>query len=404
MPENAIPLSPVLVTGELMWQQSFEVTRHVPTAVQCMLWGKAAGRCEFSGCNKPLWKSSVTHEAVNTAQKAHIYSFSANGAHGNREIDKERLNDLENLVLVCYECHQKIDRDKSGNRYSAAVLRLMKRTHEHRMELVGGITEGKTSHVMLYGANIGIQTSPLNYREAASAMFPHRYPASDVALELGTINASFQDRDTRFWGVETENLRRKFQNRVRERIANGEVKHLSVFAIAPQALLIFLGTLLGDIIPSDVYQRHREPPTWQWPETTTVTQTFELERPERSSGPPALVLALSATVTKDRVTSVIGGNASTWTLRAHQPHNDIVKSREQLSQLRSLLRLALDEIKAKHGQDAILNIFPAAPVSAAIELGRVRMPKAEMRWIIYDQVNARGGFVEALTIPVGEQL
>lgn len=43
-----------------------------------------------------------------------------------------------------------------------------------------------------------------------------------------------------------------------------------------------------------------------------------------------------------------------------------------------------------------IHIFPAAPVSIAIELGRVRMPKAAQSWQIYDQVRARGGFVPAI--------
>jgi hypothetical protein len=38
----------------------------------------------------------------------------------------------------------------------------------------------------------------------------------------------------------------------------------------------------------------------------------------------------------------------------------------------------------------------------AVELGRVRMPKADSPWHVYDQVNARGGFIHALSIPNGE--
>ena len=58
----------------------------------------------------------------------------------------------------------------------------------------------------------------------------------------------------------------------------------------------------------------------------------------------------------------------------------------------------LDEIKARHGQSTMLHIFPAMSVSLAIELGRIRMPKAEMPWQIYDQNNALGGFAPALQI------
>ncbi len=69
-----------------------DVTRYVKPSVQYMLWGMAAGRCEFNGCNKPLWKSSVTQEQVNIAEKAHIYSFSGEGPRGNEEITDEQLN------------------------------------------------------------------------------------------------------------------------------------------------------------------------------------------------------------------------------------------------------------------------------------------------------------------------
>lgn len=93
---------------------ALEMTRHVSHEVQRMLWGKAAARCEFAGCNKLLCKSSVTQEQVNIAQKAHIYAFSSGGPRGNSGIARARLNDLNNLILVCHECHQKIDRNKDG--------------------------------------------------------------------------------------------------------------------------------------------------------------------------------------------------------------------------------------------------------------------------------------------------
>jgi hypothetical protein len=84
-----------------------------------------------------------------------------------------------------------------------------------------------------------------------------------------------------------------------------------------------------------------------------------------------------------------------------EPNNDFTKSREQLSELRTIVRKLLDRIKARHGQNTPLHIFPAASVSVAVELGRIRMPKADTPWRIYDQINARGGFVHALDIPGG---
>jgi hypothetical protein len=341
-----------------------DVSRHVAHRLQCMLWGRAAGRCEFAGCGKELWKSSVTQEEVNIGQKAHIYSFSSDGPRGNRGISNAEINDLGNLILVCHECHQKIDDRQDGGRYTATLLRRMKAEHEQRIERITGIAANKKSHILLYGANVGDHSSPLSYQEAALALFPDRYPAADRPIELTTVNSSFSDRDADFWAVEAENLQRKFGQRIGERVAAGDIDHLSVFALAPQPLLILLGSLLGDIVPAQVYQRHREPQTWEWPATTS-TPAFEVQEPTTTSGPPAVVLALSATVTQDRITSVLGPEVSLWTVTVPSPHNDVTRSREQLSRLRSVLRRLLDQIKAAHGQTTLLNVFPVASVSAA---------------------------------------
>jgi len=374
-----------------------EVTRHIAITIQTELWGRAAGRCEFAGCNKPLWKSSVTNERVNIAQKAHIYSFSEEGPRGNDRVSPEDLNSIDNLILVCHECHRKIDAEVDGGRYPASLLQEMKREHERRIELVTGIDPTRKSHILLYGANIGEHSAPLNFAGAATAIFPHRYPASDHAISLGLHNSAVSDRDEQFWFTERENLEKQFARRVRDRIADGEIVHLSVFSLAPQPLLIHLGTLLGDIIPCDVYQLHREPQTWVWPSGAEIPG-YVIRKPQSKTGKAALVLSLSATIDVARVTSVLGEDGSIWVITVETPHNDLMKSREQLAELRAVLRRVFDQIKFAHGQSAILHIFPAAPVSACLEVGRVRMPKADMPWQLYDQVNPLGGFVPALSI------
>jgi hypothetical protein len=378
-----------------------EVTRHIPVGIQNLLWGHSSGRCEFAGCNKPLWRSSVTRERVNIAQKAHIYSFSGRGPRGNKGIPGKDLSSIDNLMLVCHECHRKIDAAPEGGRYTAAFLRQMKREHERRVELVTGIDPNKKTHILHYGANIGDHSSPLIFGDTAAAVFPHRYPATDAPISLGMSNSASSERDQSFWRNEKENLRRQFSRRVTDRLSDGEITHLSVFALAPQPLLVQLGVLLGDIATCDVYQLHREPQTWTWPQEPTGN-AFSLNEPPDKTGEPVLVLALSATILPSRITATLGEGVSIWMVTVQTPHNDLIKTPDQLSQLRTLLRLVFDQIKSAHSQDQVLHIFPAAPVSACIELGRVRMPKADMPWKVYDQVNALGGFIPALLISLGD--
>ncbi len=371
-------------------------TRHIKNTVKFTLWGRAAGRCEFEGCNKPLWKSPVTQEPVNISEHAHIYAFSEDGPRGNRGITKAKLNEIENLLLVCSDCHRKIDAQKDGGRYTVALLQQWKSTHEQRIEVVTGIVPSKRSHVLLYGANIGEHSSPLKFADAAFSLFPQRYPADDRGIDLSMIGSLQSERNPSFWKNERENLEGKFTRSVKERIALGEVDHLSVFGLAPQPLLILLGSLMIDIKHADVFQLHREPAGWAWP-PSAPTVPFSVQKPSSFDGPPALVLALSATVTPDRITDVLGDNASVWTVTIPTPNNDFVKTRGQLAEFRKLVRPLLDQIKAHHGQRTPLHVFTAAPVSLSIELGRIRMPKADMPWEIYDQVGQHG-FIPAITI------
>ncbi len=374
-------------------------SRDIKPSVRCMLWGRSAARCEFSGCNRPLSRSPVTQEQVNIAEAAHIYAFSTQGPRGNDLIENDKLNEVDNLMLVCADCHKTMDNEPDGGRYTVELLKKWKQQHEARVEIVTGVDPKKSSHVLLYGANIGDHSSPLNFADAAQALFPHRYPADGRAIELSTSNSSFRDRDAAFWAIESERLKSVFGRKVFDRVDLAEIQHLSVFGLAPQPLLILLGTLIGDITPADVYQRHREPvQTWEWPDSSEC-QTFQIKRPPRFDGTPALVLGLSASITRDRIESMLGPNVSIWNVQVPNPSTSHIRSRGDLSSFRALMGPLFDEIKSIHGQATPLHIFPAASVSVTIELGRLRMPKALTPWIIYDQVNEQNGFIRAITIP-----
>ena len=116
---------------------------------EAMLWGRAAGRCQFDGCNRALWKSPVTQERVNLAEKAHIYSFSADGPRGNRGVDAKRLNALENLILFATSATRRSTGTGAADRYTIAQLQQWKAAHEARVARVTGIGPEKNSHILL---------------------------------------------------------------------------------------------------------------------------------------------------------------------------------------------------------------------------------------------------------------
>lgn len=370
---------------------------YIPDWVKLCLWGKAAGRCQYSGCNHSLYRDDVTKAEFNSAYIAHIIADKPEGPRGDPIMSEQLKADPDNLMLLCDIHHRLVDKvDVLG--HPAEVLVDMKLAHEHRMNLLTSIDEERSSHVLLYGAKIGHQDSHLSFKKAASAMAPHRYPAESTPFAIGLKGSSFADAEPCYWAMEVEQLRRQFAAIIKPRLAAGDVVHLSVFALAPIPLLIALGRMLSDIPAAEVFQLHREPPDWKWrPEP----KSFEY-RLEKQSGATnntvALALSLSADIMPERIKAALGDDVAIWNLTHESPGNDYLHSAAQLQEFRSSLRHAFNLIKKTHGEDAQLHLFPAIPVSAAVEVGRVWMPKADLSFHVYDQNRATGGFTCVMEI------
>lgn len=376
-----------------------EVTRYIKREVERELWARAAGRCQFDGCNRILYKSPVTQETVNISEKAHIYSYAKNGPRGWGPFvtNKKELNNVPNLMLTCHDCHKKIDQEKDGGRYTAKLLRGWKDEHEKRVAIVTGVDPSKKSHVLLYGANIGEQVSKLQPEAAKESLFPDWYPSEEHPISV-SMSWEGKDDDPTYWTTESKNLEEAFNRQVRPLIDRADPFHFSVFALAPMPLMIRLGALFTDKVPVQVYQLHREPyPSWKWLDGPGDF-TFGVNPPPRFDHRPVLLISLSDSIALGRVTSVLGESVSLWELTIDAPHNDFLKSKDQLSKFRETVRKLMVDIGKAHGKATPLAIFPAMPVACAVELGRARMPKADPPWVIFDQNNKNGGFVEALTI------
>jgi len=109
-----------------------------------------------------------------------------------------------------------------------------------------------------------------------------------------------------------------------------------------------------------------------------------------------LSLSISGEIVPSRVHAVLGESASVWSLKVPSPNNDIVRYRAHVAEFRMFARQAFHAIKVAHGDRLPLHVFPALPVSFAVELGRVHMPKADLAMSVYDEMNGR--FVHTFTL------
>lgn len=369
---------------------------NIPDKIKTQLWVLSGGRCEYSGCNAKLWRDELTMNNMNKSYIAHIVSYSEDGPRGDKIRSSLLSQNIDNLMLLCDQCHRRIDKeDVMGN--TEVLLIKMKKEHENRIELLTSLTPEKKTHVILYGSNIGNQATPLSFQSSAQALLPDRYPTEFHGIELGIKNSLIRDKEELFWQMETENLERQFKEKIEPIMIHHPVKSFSVFGLAPQPLLIKLGTLFTDIYDVDVYQRHREPATWNW-QNYDGFEGFKIIEPSVFSGIPVLNLSISATITNDRIEKLFESKPSIWTITHDNPDMDFLKTKSILTKFKKICRHFFDIAKAMHGQDCELHVFPAMPVSAAIEFGRLWMPKADMKMVIYDQNKFRNGFYQTINI------
>jgi hypothetical protein len=255
------------------------------------------------------------------------------GPRGHPTLSEALKKDINNLMILCDAHHRLVDKvDVAG--HPVDRLQSMKRRHEDRIELLTSIAENQQSHILLYGAKIGHQDSHLSFQKSAAAMAPAYYPASPKAIEIGLKGSAFADSESGFWEMELVQLRRQFATLVKPQFAAGEIRHLSVFGLAPIPLLIELGRLLSDISAANVFQLHREPPDWKWrPEPEGFQYT--IAPPSDAVGKKvALSMALSADIVPQRIHAILGQDTAIWTLTHAKPGNDFLQAPEQLRALR----------------------------------------------------------------------
>jgi len=362
------------------------------------VWTLSGGNCQFAGCNKPLLGDLVSGKrGLNKAYIAHIVAEEPGGPRGHIDLSPELADDPGNLMLLCDPHHRLIDIE-AVEEYPVSRLQGMKRRHEARIAAVTALGHEGASHVVLYGAKVGEHDCPARFDLAQRALLAAgRWSAEPRATHLALSGLAMDDHEASYWAVQAENLDRQFDAHIRPRLAHGEMGHLSVFALAPQPLLIRLGTLLGDIIPAAVFQLHREPQGWDWRDGRPPI-AYDVCEPVQPGAVVALKLSLSATLSDVRVRAVLGADAAIWSVSTPEPHNDIMHRADDLANFRKVLRTVYDRIKARHGEDAVIHLFPALPVSAAIEVGRVWMPKADLPLLIYDQCRRAGGFAPRLLL------
>lgn len=312
----------------------------------------------------------------NFGEVCYIIASSEDGPRGNDESVGLRI-DYSNLMLLCQRCHKAIDDNPDG--YPVGLLRQWKREHEKRIEIQTSHSEDiHKSTVVLFTVRIKDRITPINRSAYRNAMSP-KYPVDDG---IKIDNQDFDRHgDESEWEAYARAIERKIRTRVEEGIDREAVKHFSVFAIGPMPLLMFLGKCIGDTIPADLYQRHKNikdtSQTWSWQTEEQESQTSYIVNPIKvveNSENVAIILALSDTIEKDKYDNFVDDTFSIYEITIENPSPHFLTNPKQIEHFSYEYRKVLNQVQATHGHRCKVFILPAVPVAIAVECGRVLLP------------------------------
>lgn len=363
--------------------------RKIKSVDRLLLLVHAGGRCEFDGCNKYLLEHHLTLTEDVFGEMAHIVAFRPAGPRGGESPLPSNINAMNNLMLLCPLCHKLIDNHPED--YPRKVLEEYKTLHERRIRYVTDLGPDRKTTVLILKAPIDGQTVAISFDQVVDAVAP-RYPSS----REGTIIdlTSITDHGPEFTRVAKSTIEERLRRFFEPGGEGRKAEHISVFALGPIPLLVFLGRQLTNKISSDVYQRHRDNEKWMWEKNGTPVNYLLKRRRVGVKNKVALVISLSGKIPLEALPGPVRRENTIYELTLYRitPSPTFLRLRGDLERFRVAYLEALGEILQRHGLLNSIDLFPAVPASAAVLCGREMLPKVHPRLRIFDYDKSKNGF------------
>lgn len=367
--------------------------KSIPNKIKLQVWTEAGGRCQFKGCNKPLWYNGLTLSKGNFSELAHIIGAKKKGPRGN--INSDILQDKsENIMLLCQECHKEIDDLQNIKKYSTDLLKKWKKEHEERIRIQTSIhAERYKTTILRFQYNIGDQQVIIGDEETYNAIKP-MYPSDRKGIIIEKQNFD-RTKDIDYWTMVANEIGNDVKRKLELGIDGEQIKHLSIFALGAMPLLMYLGKTLSDIMPMNIFHHNRNirdsVKSWTWNNTSDKTIEFIInQKKTTNSNKVALILALSDNIGEDKFNSAIADDFNIYEFTIKMPSPHCIENKTQLEIYSYEIRKLFNKIQNKHGVNCEIHIFPATPAVIAIQTGRLLLPTKEGKIFIYEYIPKTG--------------
>jgi len=352
------------------------------------LWVLAGGRCEI--CNKLIWRDELTWDEANFANIAHIIAASPDGPRGDKSLSPKLQKDFSNLMLICSQHHDLFDKLKFVKKYSVEVLKEIKRNPEERIFRLNNMRPGRETTIIRLRSLIRGDTVeiPKDQIDKAVLECANRYPRylfldKDIDIDLTKLTEGSKS----YWAAGKDKIQEIMKNLYVPGIEEETIKHISVFALARIPFLIYLGTLLSDKIPTDIYQKHRDSSEgWVWKtRKNSIKFSFRKVKKSKVNLKVTLLLSISGKIDMNKLPPDITKSTTIYELipNNREPSRNLIETSGDLEQFRKVYEQGLRKIE-RHHPAVKLCLFPAIPVSIAITCGREQLKRISSTLLVYD--------------------
>lgn len=352
---------------------------NIPQRVKIELAAKAGGRCEI--CGEYLF-SDFFHQNVHLEENAHILPDSNKGPR-YKEINKtpglKGGETVDNLMFLCPKCHTAID--KNPGFYNIDSLLKIKKEHEETVYQCGDLIKNKKYvKAVKFTSYIGQNEINIGNQEIINALFANSISYKDTIIDLSTSSKRLKG-ETLFHYY--SDLSRQLERNYKDKIANGLSSQgptvITVFALAPQPLLIKLGRLFNNTYPLYIFNKTRRT-NWNPVPRKELLKYSIIEPKEIRKDKIVLSLEISGKTTDSEI-----GKGDIWRITIDNPRFDAVSCKEDIDNFGSIVETFFARIKDIYGTDKEISVYLALPQSLAVKFGSVYMPRAYNKLILYDK-------------------
>jgi hypothetical protein len=329
-----------------------------------ILWGRSAGRCAMPQCRIELLMDDSEYDpVVIIGDIAHVEASRDSGPRGNQGKPIGNRDTYENLILLCKNCHAKID----GQKKKFTVDEIVRIKAEHETWVRASLPERGQSNIG-WAAIILQGNQPIDTERAIDALSPDFCDGNPYI-----INVRSQKED---W----KKLNADIQSSVQAMIGQNDTftKRFCVFPLAPVSACAALGYYLTDRPRVKLFQYHRHTQSWQWEVTrkskTKVSVAGLPAKTKRKSGDVLICFELSAQIIKGHIDSVVRNAIGTVSVRLDRPSTSWLRSVDQLEDLGRIAQETFETIHNRFPNATCWHLFLATPAPVAVRIGQAMNP------------------------------